>query len=273
MRAWTILLAAGFCIAAFPSRAADTDHDSRVLRAAEQTVFFPLVCKKRIHRKDNNCAGVIGLPGYAGDGATSLTLDAVAYGAFTRPGADQAYVTYDASFEPHADNFGGGILFERRGGQWHLVHWYPGGQMETCVALPPEATQRMLCLSGYTGMGETDSSVWIDRVVPGDKLSSAAVLKAQDDREVGDGADTAECSRRNSPKDAVLLSIDDLKRSNAPGVLAVAKITYVTARDANAACRAGRFENAKETNGVVRFHFAHGKAVAQTPANFARTDY
>jgi hypothetical protein len=213
----------------------------------------------------------------AGD-ATTLSLDAIAYGAFTKAGTDQAYVTYTSDFEPHANNMGGGILFERQGRQWHLIRWIHGGQMDRCVALPPEIPQRMLCLTGYAGMGEVDSSVWVDRVASSkdDKLASIAILKAQDDREAdnnADGSEVYECSLRHSPHEAVLLSVDDLRRSTKPGIFAVSKITYVTARDADAACRKKHFEDAKETTDAVFYRLVQGKIVAQSPATFAHTDY
>src|ERR1700743_1457343 len=137
-------------LAAPAARAAD--GDSRPLTGAEQRIFFPLVCGKPVrHDKDNTCARVLGYPGTApGDDPVNLSLDAIAYGAFTAAGTAQPYVSYPASFEPHADNFGGGILFARAGAGWRLKRWSPGGQMQTCLALPG-APQRMLCLSGWAG--------------------------------------------------------------------------------------------------------------------------
>src|ERR1700761_2088742 len=105
------------------ARAADADHDSRKLTLGEQRAFFPLVCAHAVaHSKTANCDRVRGYPDTSPipDGPFSITLDAIATGAFTRAGADEAYVTYGASFEPHANNFGGGILFARARGGWRL---------------------------------------------------------------------------------------------------------------------------------------------------------
>ncbi len=258
--------------------ASDADHDSRALSAAEQKNFFPLVCKKQIpHGKDDNCAGVIGYPdGAPVEDKTSLSLDAVVYGSFTQANADQAYVTYSVSFEPHANDFGGGILFERAAGKWKLVRWYPGGQMDHCLALPVADVQNMLCLTGYTGQGEVDSSVWQRRVPRnGDSgpfwKASIGVLKAQDGRESGNS--NYQCTLKRAKDEAVLLSIGDLKRSKAPGFFAESSVIYASARDVGASCRKQQFADVEETKGVVRYKLVGGRVVTVTSAKFAAADY
>jgi len=271
--ATTLLLS---CLA----HASDSDRDSRPLRAEEQKAFFPLICQKR-YLRENNCAGVIGYPDVSpGPGPVSLILNAIAYGSFTQANADQAYVTYAAPFEPHVDNFGGGILFARAGGKWKLVRWYPGGQMDRCLALPAADVQNMLCLSGYTGQGETDSSVWLQHVPPTNDRDAQAkaltgVLKAQDAREAGgtEPLGNYQCTMKRAKGEAILLSIDDLKRSKAPGFFAQSSVSYASARDANAACRKNDFANVEETKGVVRYKLQGAKVIGVGPAKFAATDY
>ncbi|HEY2070820.1 MAG TPA: hypothetical protein VGG48_14795 [Rhizomicrobium sp.] len=260
------------------TRMADADRDPRPLQAAEQQTFFPLACKRVIaHDENHTCAAMRDY----GDGTpTDLSLDAVAYGAFTKAGADEAYVTYASSSEPHASNFGGGILFARKVGAWKLVRWYSGGQMNHCVALPAESMQRLLCLSGWMGQGEVDSSVWLKRVAATneqDTIAKAetAILKAQDDREAGmPGQPNAyQCEMKRGPDEAILFSIDSLKRSTAPGVLAESTVTYAMARDVAAACRAKSLADVKETKGTVRYRLVGGTVIADMPAKFAKTDY
>ena len=258
--------------------ASDADHDSRRLTAAEQKTFFPLVCNKPIlHDKENSCAA---LNSYPGDTPTfdksSLSLDAIAYGSFTSVAADQAYVTYSADFEPHVNNFGGGILFERTTGRWKLIRWYPGGQMDRCLALPLAGTLNMLCLSGYTGQGEVDSSVWLQHIPQSNERNvqlkaMAAILKAQDDRESGNS--NYQCAMKRAKNEAILLSIDNLKRSKTPGFFAESSVTYVTVRDEKVACIKGEFADVKETRAVVRYELHGGKIFPVTPIKFAPTDY
>ncbi len=275
MKKLAILMALALSLA---GASAATSSDPRPLSHAETATFFALVCAAPIaHDKLYNCRQAAGYPGIGSNPEPSqITFDAIVYGAFTKPGADQAYVSYSASFEPHATGFGGGILFVRRAGAWKLVRWYPGGQMADCVALPPAGTQSLLCLSSYMGQGEIDSSVWLNRVPDSDAdgafaAAAIAILKAQDDR---DAASTDyQCTLKRAPSDAILLSVDHIKRSGAPGILAEAVVSYATARDVAAACRAKSFADVKTVNGVVRFRLAAGKVVADTPVPFAAPDY
>ncbi|MDE2183310.1 MAG: hypothetical protein KGJ78_09840 [Alphaproteobacteria bacterium] len=245
---------------------ADADHDSRHLTAGEQRTFFPLVCQTPIrHQKDSTCAAVSGYPGAVPDASFNLSLTAVLYGAVTRQGTDEAYVTYAADFEPHANNFGGGILFARKAGTWRLVRWYPGGEMDRCLALPGQGPLRFLCLDDYMGQGEADSSVWL-RSVPVE--TPTGILKAQDDREASDP--DYQCAAAGK---SVLLAIDGLKRSKAPGVFAESAVRYAKAQDAAAACRKHNFAHVRETAGVVRYELRRGRVVAVTPEKFAAADY
>jgi len=257
--------------------AARAATDPRPLTPAEQRSFLPLVCAHPLLGKtQNNCRGVLGTDAPV-NGAATLSLDAIAYGGFSRAGADEAYITYAADFEPHASNFGGGLLFARDRGRWHRVRWYSGGQMDHCLALPGVGAARMLCLAGWSGQGEVDSSVWIDRVPPDNAdnafaKAATAVLKAQDDREAGfeQPAGNYQCGLRHAGE-GVLLSIDELTR--APGVFAISHITYAAPRDADAACRGKSFADVRESKGTVRYVLKGGTVIAQPPVPFAKTDY
>jgi hypothetical protein len=206
--------------------------------------------------------------------SASLSLDAIAYGGFTRGGADEAYVTYSSDAEPHANNFGGGILFRRARGAWHVVRWHPGQKMDDCVALPGVGPQRMLCLVGYAGMGEADSMVEIqhvDRSVHKVPSRDDSILKAQD----GSGTDNRAYYYEPAwhAHKALLLSIDDLKRSNEPGILAVSKAIWLTPREVARICRTKKFDVAHETSGTIRYVMRNGRVTAIAPENFAPPDY
>ena len=216
---------------------------------------------------DLTCAALRGYPGDPGATAgATLSLDSISYGSFSKAGAEEAYLSYGSSIEPHANNFGGGVLLTRAGSDWRLVDWYPGGQMDDCLALPGEGKTKMLCLAGYTGQGEDDSSIWL-RELPFDH--DVAVLKAQDQRGMGSDVTPDACGGTA----AVLLSIDGLERSKSPTAFAVAPITYAAAKDVADACKAGRFADVKERKGEVKIVLEQGGAKAITPLTFAPTDY
>ena len=275
----SLLFAASlFMSAAIAEPLPGAGHDPHKLSAQELRLFLPAICRSSFATKKGfQCAALIRYPadGAAFDARSEsasdgLTLDAVAYGHFTSPSAQEAYITY-SGLEPHSDGFGGGILLRGSDDGWKPVRWLPGGQMDRCVALPDPGPQRMLCLSGYTGMGETDSSVWVLDFGTDGKLRRADVLKAQDGRESGNGdyyCKGAAASHRN-----MLLSIDDLTRSHEDGVLAVSKITYAAAADVGAACAHGQFAKLDERDGVLRYRFVQGAIKLDPPPKFAPVDY
>jgi len=260
-----IALSAAVLLCSAAACFAQSQGDARRLTAAETAAIIPLLCQNPVSQKDGDyaCTAIIGYPDSAPNDAT-ISLDAITYGAFTTANADEAYVSYTASFEPHANNFGGGIALARSGDRWRLESWYPGHQMSDCLALPDTGTQRMLCRGTYEGMGEADSSVWI-RQVPFDH--DQAILKAQDQRQ----SDTnLPCE---TPTRAILLSIGALKRSDDPHVFAVVPITYAAAPDLARACLRKDFKDVAETRGEARFVLQDGKLKALTPVHFAPPDY
>lgn len=268
-----------FClILVFPliAAASGIENDTHPLTAKEKNTFIPLVCRESgKHNKTIHCTKVIGFPSDSGrsDENVDLSLDAVVYGSFTRQNADEAYVTYTSpSLEPHANNFGGGILFERVGDRWKLIKWFRAGQMNKCLAFPVDGCQSMLCLDGYVGQGEVDSSIWVEKVpAQGESTERKLVLGAQDGRKEGLG--NYQCSLKRAKDEAILLLINDLKRSQVPGFFAEASVTYALALDANNACRKGRFAHVKETRGVVRFILKNGTIEVVNRVKFAKTDY
>jgi hypothetical protein len=255
-------------MAVFSGTAASAATDTRNLSAGERAVFERLLCDRpTMQGTDLTCAALRGYPGDPGATAgATLSLDSISYGSFSKAGAEEAYLSYGSSIEPHANNFGGGVLLTRAGSGWRLVDWYPGGQMDDCLALPGEGRTKMLCLAGYTGQGEEDSSVWV-RELPFDH--DVAVLKAQDQRGIGNDVAPEVCNGAA----AVLLSIDALKRATDPAAFAVASITYATAQDTAEACKRGKFSDVRENKGEVKIVLEQGGAKAITPLTFAPTDY
>ncbi|HUB96037.1 MAG TPA: hypothetical protein VL993_08975, partial [Stellaceae bacterium] len=214
------------------------------------------------------CGAMKGYPGNP-KGAT-LSLYAIAYGSFTAAGADEAYLSYGSSVEPHANNFGGGVLLAREGGAWRVVHWYPGGQMDNCLALPAAGKTRMLCLSGWTGQGELDSSLWVKEAP---FAQDRAVLKAQDQRGVAaDHGIAPDICGEDQPA-PLLLSIDALKRAEDSSAFAVASIRYATAKDVREACTRTGFARLRVTKGEVKIVVDKGRVKAIAPLRFAPTDY
>lgn len=123
--------------------AADVSHDPHKLSAEEVRVVLPAVCRSAIREKHQfKCAELLGYPS---DGSAfnehmrkasgEISLEAVAYGHFTSPNAQEAYVTY-SGLEPHNASYGGGILLRRADSGWKPVHWFPGEQMDHCVSIP-----------------------------------------------------------------------------------------------------------------------------------------
>ena len=242
--------------------ASGIENDTHPLTTDEKNTFIPLVCEKPSKQnKTNHCAKVIGFPLDSGENVENadLSLNAVAYGSFTRQNADEAYLTYHSpSLEPHANNFGGGILFERVNDRWKLIKWFRGGQMKSCLAFQVDGRQNMLCLDGYAGQGEVDSSIWVEQVpAVSESTERKLILGAQDHRKAVDQGNY-QCGLKRAKDEGILMAVHDLKRSQVPGFFAEASVTYATAHDVNSACRKGRFAQVKETSGVVRFFLKDG---------------
>ncbi len=269
--------AAFLVLLASPASAAGRDTDSRPLTHAERATFLPLVCRSpRIdERGATRCATLVGFDNQ-GRPATDIpiALSAVVYGAFSHAGADEAYVTYESWFEPHAKNFGGGIMFARNGGTWRLRKWYRGWKMDRCVAMPDRRAQ-LFCLNRYSGQGDIESYVVVQALPPVDSrdiLEDKAVLRATDAR--GMRLETMSGCFRSVPEGrALLLSIDTLKRSTHPGAFAQSAATYETSSDIADACSRGRNRTVRQTHGTVYFRaLADGTVVADVPAHFTKGD-
>lgn len=252
-----------------------TNQDARPLSAAEQAVFLPLLCGGASAGSDgyaHNCASLPHYPSqdYGGAGTgLGITLTSVIYGHIADSSTAQAYVNYQGSFEPHVNNFGGGVLFDHTATGWALAAWYPGGVLDNCLALAPDGRIRLLCLLGYTGQGETDTGLYLAAIPSPGAIGGVAptltpLLQAIDLRGTLQPEDN--CKQRLTQDQAVLLGISDLRRG---GGLATAGITYVPAAQAVAACKSGHFANAAMQKATLALGL-NGAAVTITPNfNFA----
>lgn len=235
----------------------------RPLSNAQQAAFLPLVCAKATGPSGiyaHQCASLPGYPStdYGGAGlGLGISLQNVIFGHLSNADADEAYVTYAGNFEPHADNYGGGILFTKDAGTWKLKAWYPGGQANSCVLLTPKGRAHFICVNEWEGQGEVDTSLTLTTLPPrqGDR---PALLKAKDLRDTMNP--NANC-QGVLPGQNILLSIKALEPS-ADG--AKATIAYVSAATAQSACAASQFANAKPIIGTLDLHW-HDGHIAITP--------
>lgn len=236
----------------------------RPLTSAEQTAFLPLVCSKATGPGGgfaHQCESLPGYPSsdYGGAGlGLGITLQDIVFGHLTSATSDEAYVTYSGSFEPHASNYGGGILFIKDAGHWQLKAWYPGGQANECVLLTPAGRARFVCLSSWEGQGEADSSLTLTTLPP-PQGSHHTLLSASDLRDTL--TPNANCQGLQPGRD-VLLEIDSL--APAPDG-AEAKISYVSAMAAQTACTASQFPNAPVSTATLALRWHDGQ-IKITPA-------
>ena len=220
-----------------------TNFNPRPLNDTEQASFLKLVCSHAggpLESYAHQCESLLGYPSqdYGGAGlGIGITLQSVVYGHLTSDSTEDAYVTYEGSFEPHATNYGGGILFTGGPGKWALQGWYPGGQADQCVVLTPTGKARFVCLSSWEGQGESVSALALLSLPP-PQGERPFLLNADDLRETM--TPNANCQFLKAGQN-VLLNIEGL--TAAPGG-ARAKIAYVKADDAQKACLANQFANA-----------------------------
>lgn len=244
-----------------------TNFNPRPLNDAEQTVFLKLVCSQAggpLEGYAHQCASLIGYPSsdYGGAGlGIGITLQSVVYGHLTNDTEDEAYVTYEGSFEPHATNYGGGILFTGGPGKWALQGWYPGGQADQCVVLTPTGKARFVCLSNWEGQGESVSALALLNLPP-PQGERPFLLNADDLRETM--TPNANCQFLKAGQN-VLLNIASLTPA-AGG--ARAKIAYVKADDAQKACLANQFANAPVSTTTLTLLWQNGHMHITPTMNF-----
>ena len=107
--------------------------------------FLALICPAAVERDKKGeqrvgCATCAPFEGDArGDGTVQTDpeyfypLEHLYRGSFTRPGADEAAAVMSGC-EPHAGNYGGTLLGERKGGVWQQVRYDSGVHPDSCLS-------------------------------------------------------------------------------------------------------------------------------------------
>lgn len=267
----TIVLAA---LAFGVASASSDDHDPHNVTRSEGAALYPLACRNAAATgSGHRCSALIGYHG--APPVQDLDLATIAYGSFTAPGANQAYVTYSTMFEPHANNFGGGILFERSGAGWKLVRWYPGGQMDRCVAVPGGGKQRMLCLWTFLQEGELQSEVHVLSVPASNddraRTNAAQVLiSVEDTRDEAPFllADPHGCGKSSDYKTSIL-DVEAPKRSMRSPFFAQSGATYVTGQQWYDACKTRSWSRIKGHPTTIRYALKGGQVTFASPIAIA----
>lgn len=254
------------------------NSDARALEAGEIAAFIPLICAGAVRETTPDgvtqfhCNDVIGYSdtalGARLPDEKTLTLVSVLMGGLTALNADQAYVSYRASFAAHADNFGGGILFERKEGTWRLVQWYPGAQRDECLALPGVGPAEALCRFHDGHIDSSADSIEVAFVVPqGGAAQPAHVLSnpviARRDNNFTDCSDERDNPQHRSPyvadpcagataRNGLLVEIRSLHRA-AGGRSAEAAVLFAPAEEVERACLATCFRDASSVEGRLEF--------------------
>lgn len=239
----------------------------RALTSAEQTLFVNLVCAQASGPGSGyayQCASLPGYPSkdYGGAGlGLGITLQNIIYGHLTSATADEAYVTYAGSFEPHVTNFGGGILFTKSSAGWALKAWYPGGQAGNCVLLTPKGQAHFICLNGWEGQGESDTNLRLTTLPPL-QGNYSTLLSAHDLRETL--TPNANCVGIAAGQN-LLMSISGLTPATDG---AAVKVYYVSAKVAQTACAASQIANAALASTTLALHWQGGHITITPALNF-----
>ena len=264
----------------FASQAAARDHDPHPLTPSEKEIFYPLVCiDPQPGEMDDGrmCREVLGAPdnrNLAGERGDPIRIEfsLIAYGSFTKAGANEAYITYSSSMEPEGDYLGGGILFRRKNGHWNLVRLIHGGQMSECVALPTAGRERMLCTvrqhfccGASSAFVKVISGINIDRYDHKNSLLRAGDSRMEFEEGIGD-AERYEFCRAGAEGRPLLLSLRKPERSHEQGIFASVEVEYVRPKEIRRACSGGNHpQDAKTVLGKVRFILSGGRVKVLLP--------
>jgi hypothetical protein len=237
--------------------------DARPLTATETGTFLPLLCRTYYTSSGvTHCLDRIGYT-FASRPEDTLALTAIVYGSLTQPRAREAYVTYQSDWEPHATNYGGGILFEATRSGWRLVRWIPGGQMDRCLSLQETGRRRFLCWSAYAGMGVVSQTVRIVHVPP--LPPGPVIISASDGR-----GSPFFCEQIRSSSDAEQpLKLAPPHRSHT-GAFAEATLTFATSADIAEACDQNDVKRLRVRTRTVRFIAGGGTVTVQDESSGLR---
>jgi hypothetical protein len=277
-----LLAMMGIAATCVPAQAAAaTNFDARALNDSDIQTFLPLVCTDPHANTGTDaggadaCQAIIGYPA-SGNAMVSqtynITLTSIIYGHLTNADATQAYVSYTADFESHADNFGGGILFQMGSNGWQLVRWYPAYSMDGCLQLRPDGQAQMLCETSYEGMGESDTTLLLttlsDRPGPdGYKPNWTTVLAGRDDRQTLNPNTDCPAGNTDQTNANMLLNVTDLARaSDHPSEIATVQVQYIEPSAITAYCSKSDLTDAPVTGQTIRI-FWNGASISLSPNN------
>src|SRR5262249_41709191 len=85
-------------------------------------------------------------------------------GRFIASGNPLLIASYTSDCEPHANNWGGAVVFEKTANDVVFRGYRPGRGSGECVSISKNEKQdRLICITGFLGQGHLESSVieWI----------------------------------------------------------------------------------------------------------------
>ncbi|HQR19565.1 MAG TPA: DnaJ domain-containing protein [Burkholderiaceae bacterium] len=193
-----------------------------------------LICEAR-DIKDNTCSRAKGYP----DGRVcDVRLKGPRIeGHFLSPDSTILLVSYLSDCEPHATNWGGSLLFEKRGASIVFKGYHRGIVVTDCTSIVGPGRERLLCATG--GMGQGHASTHIAEIVFTQKadgkveISGDHVISALDSSGAY-GANRVECNATLK-----LIDLASPKPGPVPNTVLV-KARYVDAARIRKACDSDR---------------------------------
>ncbi|MGY4302801.1 hypothetical protein ACVIJ6_000044 [Bradyrhizobium sp. USDA 4369] len=185
-------------------------------------------------------------------------------GRFLAAGNLLLLVSYGSGCEPHANNFGGVAVFEKVGGVYEFLGFWPGLDVSECVIDTRDGAHDVLvCLTGWMGQGVIESGVArIDFASGSDgsfDMSYDFLLKAED---------TTGAFRTNivtCSEQLQYFGLSKLAKGPRPGTV-VAGVSYADRETIETACGKG-FPKPKDAEG--RGEPAAGEG--SVPKGYAKT--
>jgi hypothetical protein len=232
MRFAAVFLAA---VAAF---AASASSATQGVSEADMRAILAAVCQPGKIGKQS-CDKLRGYPDGRDDCGIELTGDG---GEGRLLAGDTVYLVADYSnCEPHANSWGGSVLFERKGGGLDFRGYFPGVRLSGCVAMTAGARDRLVCTSGSMFQGyESDM---VHEVVLAKDGAGKPELSTQELVSAGRSEDAVGVNAVECGKPIYFLSISGVIAGPSPETIAFTA-EYADAAMIKAACEK-RGRNAK----------------------------
>jgi hypothetical protein len=174
-----------------------------------------------------------------GGDACDVTLhEPRAVGQFLLPGSTILLVVYSSFCEGHAMNWGGTLLFEKRGASFRFKGYQRGLTFSDCASIAAgSGRERLLCIGGHMAqgiIGEALFEVVFTQGVSGQLETSSDTLAMATDVSAAWGANQVECSSTRE-----LFSFSTLNPGPLPNTVLV-QARYANAGLIHTACAPGR---------------------------------